>query len=250
METSIREFYIETDGRRIFSKLYQPLAQGRLPLVIFSHGLGADNMNFEGYARAVAPLGYACLCFDFCGGGFNSKSSGKTTDMTPLTEVSDLEAVLNEALQWDFVDAKKVFLVGESLGGLVSALTAGRNSDLVSGIFLIFPAFVIRDKARRFKSPDRIPGIIELPDWITLGRQYYIDSWNIDVDGAIESFNKPVRIIHGREDELVPFESSLSAAGKYADCELRLIDGVGHELNNPVLAEPALSFLKEFLSEV
>lgn len=62
MEISIREFYIETDGRRIFSKLYQPLAQGRLPLVIFSHGLGADNMNFEGYARAVAPLGLrACV---------------------------------------------------------------------------------------------------------------------------------------------------------------------------------------------
>ena len=46
------------------------------------------------YAILMAELGYASYCFDFCGGSVvKGKSDGKTTDMSVLTEVKDLEAV-------------------------------------------------------------------------------------------------------------------------------------------------------------
>ena len=250
MDYTVKEFYIEADGKRIFTKLYRPDAEERLPLIVFVHGLGADNMNFANYAKTFAPLGYACVCFDFCGGGFNSKSTGKTTDMTPITEVTDLEAVLNEARSWDLVNTDKIVLVGESLGGIVSAMTAAKHKDAIAGLFLIFPAFVIRDNAHRFKTKDAIPETVEYPNWITLGRQYYLDSWDIDIDSIIEKYDKPVCIIHGKEDDLVPFEYSIKANEQYADSKLYLIDGVGHELNNPILSEPAMKRLKELMLRI
>ena len=250
MKYTVNEFYIEADSKRILTKLYRPDAKGRLPLVVFVHGLGADNMNFARYATALAKLGYACVCFDFCGGGFGSRSTGKTTEMTPLTEVADLEAVLREARSWDFIDTSKTVLVGESLGGMVSAMTAAKHQDAIAGLFLIFPAFVIGDNARRFKTKDAIPETVDYPNWITLGRQYYIDSWDIDVDGIIEKYDKPVCIIHGKEDNLVPYAYSVKANEAYADSTLYLIDGVGHELNNPILSEPATQQLKEFMTKI
>jgi len=250
MDYTVSELYVPHRGKRIFTRLYRPDTAGRLPTVVFVHGLGADSRNFALYAAAMAPLGYACVCFDFCGGGFESRSTGKTTEMTPLTETADLEAVLREVRGWDFTDADRTVLVGESLGGAVSALTAAKHPEVIAGLFLIFPAFIIRDNARRFKTPDAIPETVDYPGWITLGRQYYLDSWNLDMEGAVHGFGKPVRIVHGKEDALVPYRYSVWANEQYADSRLQLIDGVGHELNNPVLAEPAIRLLREFLQEI
>lgn len=250
MDYNIKEFYIKYNDKQIFTKLYQPDIEGRMPLVIFVHGLGADNMNFVTYAKTLAPLGYACVCFDFCGGSFNSKSTGKTTEMTPFTEIADLEAVLKKAHSWDFVNTYKTVLVGESLGGIVSAMAAAKHKNDIAGLFLIFPAFSIKDDARRFKTIDAIPEIVDLPNWITLGKQYYIDSWNIDVEDVINEFDKPVCIIHGKEDNLVPYDYSVKANEQYVDSQLYLIDGVGHELNNPILSEPAVKHLIKFLSQL
>ena len=47
--------------------------------------------------------------------------------MSVLTEVADLEAVLDAALAWPFVDAGRTALFGRSLGGLVALLTAARR---------------------------------------------------------------------------------------------------------------------------
>jgi hypothetical protein len=42
----------------------------------------------------------------------------------------------------------------------------------------------------------------------------------------------------------------VKANEQYANSELHLIDGVGHELNNPILSEPAKQHLKEFLESL
>ena len=50
------------------------------------------------YAKAMAEMGYVSYCFDFCGGCvIKGKSDGSTTEMSVLTEVKDLEAVIRYA---------------------------------------------------------------------------------------------------------------------------------------------------------
>ena len=73
---------------------YRPVGE-KLPAAIVSHGFMAYQDTVRHYAQALAEMGYLSFCFDFCGGSvIKGKSDGKTTAMSVLTEVSDLEAVI------------------------------------------------------------------------------------------------------------------------------------------------------------
>ena len=61
--------------------------------------------------------------------------------MSVLTEKADLEAVLEEVKQWDFVDTGSIYLMGNSQGGLVTALTAAEHKEEIRAVILIYPAF-------------------------------------------------------------------------------------------------------------
>ena len=78
----------------------------------------------KGYGEAFAEEDYVTVCFDFCGGGWASRNGGALLDMSVLTEKADLEAVLEEVKQWDFVYIGSIYLMGNSQGGLVTALAA------------------------------------------------------------------------------------------------------------------------------
>ena len=91
--------------------------------MICSHGLGGSYHSNLEYAEQFAQHGIAAYCFDFRGGG-GSRSEGSTTEMSVMTEVSDLETVLEAAKEWEFVDHEKIVLFGTSQGGIVSAITA------------------------------------------------------------------------------------------------------------------------------
>ena len=55
------------------------------------------------YAKAMAEMGYVSYCFDFCGGCvIKGKSDGSTTEMSVLTEVKDLEAVIRYAQSMEY----------------------------------------------------------------------------------------------------------------------------------------------------
>ena len=78
-----------------------------------------------------------------------SKNTDKTTDMSVLTEVMDLEVVIDHVLQLSPIDGDKgVVLMGCSQGGFVSALTAAKRKEQVSRLVLFYPALCIPDDAR------------------------------------------------------------------------------------------------------
>jgi dienelactone hydrolase len=135
--------------------------------------------------------------------------------MSVMTEVADLNAVIDSLTRLDFVDTDNLFLMGESQGGLVCALAAAGRSDDVKGLVLIYPAFVIPDHARR-----RYPSIQDIPERITdmympLGAIYYRDIYDLDVYAAITAYDKNVLILHGDSDPVVPLEYSEKAFAVY-----------------------------------
>ena len=77
---------------------YRPNGE-KLPIAIVCHGFMANQQTVRQYARVLAKTGYCAYCFDFCGGSvpLTGKSDGATTDMSVLTEVQDLEAVIRYA---------------------------------------------------------------------------------------------------------------------------------------------------------
>ncbi|MDO5132864.1 MAG: alpha/beta hydrolase [Eubacteriales bacterium] len=126
---SIEELTIKSDGLNIWGKLYIPEGTENVPLAICSHGFGGSYRNTKEYAENFAKNGIAAFSFDFTGGGSSSRSGGRTTEMSVLTEAADLGCVLDYFKYYSGIDSDRIFLFGESQGGFVSTYVAGSRSD-------------------------------------------------------------------------------------------------------------------------
>lgn len=90
----IKEQPVQGPKGQLYGQLYQPDGVENAPLVIFSHELGNTHESGQAYAEFLAGQGIATYIFDYAGGSTSSQSEGSTQDMSVLTEVSDLEAVI------------------------------------------------------------------------------------------------------------------------------------------------------------
>lgn len=245
-----REKTVLCGGQKIYGQQYLPEGDGRYPLVIFSHGFNGSGDDFEDYARELTEQGIGAYSFDFRGGAVGSRSEGKTGDMTVGTQQEDLRAVLDAAAEWRETDPEAIFLFGASQGGLVSALTAEDRQTRVRGLMLLFPAFCIEDDwSRRFPSAADIPVTQELWD-VKLGQGYFFYMRGLDTFSRIGHYGKPVLIMHGDQDEVVPLSYARRAAGLYPRARLEVFEGEGHgfgEEGNRRAVRMTAEFLRECL---
>lgn len=241
-----REIDVMNDGKKIYGVALIPKnAAERVPLVICAHGLGGNYRTNMSYAEQLASHGIAAYCFDFRGGGGNM-SDGATTEMSVMTEVSDLEAILEAAQRWDFADAEQISLLGTSQGGIVSAITAARHKNEIAGLVLLYPAFLVSDELhKRFDSIDDVPESFWL-NWITAGRRYAEDMWDYDVYEEIKNYENNVLLIHGSADNIVPLSYSEKALETYRSARLEVLPGAGHGFYGQE-AKQAIAWIFEYL---
>ena len=234
-------FSCSREGLTIRGTEYRSADSG-LPAAIVSHGFMANQDTVRHYTRHLAEIGYAAFCFDFNGGSvMGSKSTGKTTDMSVLTEMMDLEVVIDHVLQLPHVNADRgVVLMGCSQGGFVSALTAAKRKEQISQLVLFYPALCIPDDARAGKmmfarfDPHNIPERINCGP-MKLGRRYVTDVLDMDPFAEITPYPGPVLIIHGTNDNIVhpdyaqhTFEAYSKRSAPRASVHLEMIEGGAH----------------------
>ena len=148
------ELWSSRDGNKIYGMMYRYAGGSQqVPAVILSHSSSLTHAAMSGYALAIAKMGYAAYCFDFCGGSDQSLSDGATDDMTVFTEVEDLRAVVATVRSQPYVNPSRIYLLGSSQGGLVSALLADECPEDFAGMVLFYPAF---NKESRISSPIQI----------------------------------------------------------------------------------------------
>ena len=138
MNYRTEEIWCLNGEKQIYGIAYIPSGEDSFPLIVFSHELGNDHESGIRYAERLAEAGYAAYVFDFCGGTVGgNKSDGSNKEMSVLTEASDLEAVLESAKSWDFVDPDKIVLLGGSMGGLVTTVVGSRHQEEIAGMILM-----------------------------------------------------------------------------------------------------------------
>jgi len=142
-EYEIKEIKIKNGNDNIYGEAYIPKVDKKVPLVIFSHELSHTYKSGVEYAKILATHNIATYTFDYRGGSYFSKSDGKTTEMSLLTEIDDLKCVIEASKSWNFVDKDKIILMGASLGGTVSALTAAIKNDEIFALILLYPGFLM-----------------------------------------------------------------------------------------------------------
>ncbi|WP_180998285.1 MULTISPECIES: alpha/beta hydrolase family protein [Eisenbergiella] len=245
----MKEVWCTNGNKRIYGVLYLPERKGRVPLLIYSHGLSDTHAKGELYATSLAARGIAVYCFDFCGGSDESKSNGKVIDMSVMTEVSDLEAVLNSARKWNAIDKNKIVLAGFSQGGIVTAITAARCEENVAGIILESPAFLIPKEAH-----DLFETIADIPDeyyyhFLMVGKKYFEDIWDYDVYKEIGNYKKNVLLIHGEQDDSVDIIYSEYASEVYENVEFYRVKGAGHGVVNQ-MPEETMGYIFDYLHQI
>lgn len=223
------------------------------PLVIIAHGLGASWKDLEHHGGPIAEEGIACLLFDFRGGSSQSESGGSMADMSVLTEVEDLDFILDKVLGeaaeavLPEIDRQKVFLLGESQGGLVSALCAAKRPSQIRGLLLWYPAFSIPETCRALLRENRAPKeLFGFP----LGERYFRDAAALDADQICLACQGPVFLIHGEKDPLVPVSWSRKAARLCKNSRLEIIPGAGHDFegkDSVHAREASVRFIKDCL---
>ncbi len=241
-----KEIKIPHNTGQIYATLYLPQTSGKRPAVIMSHGFGGSGRDFLMEGAYFASHGWVALAFDFCGGAPNSRSTGKTSKMSVLTETEDLFAVLAYAKSLDYVDGSHLYLLGKSQGGFVTALAAAKRPADVRGIILYYPAFCIPDDwTKRHPNPDDVPETEEF--WgIELGSCYCLAVHGMDPYEAVRHFDKEVLIFHGDLDLIVPLSYSIRLKETYPHAKLIVYHGEGHGFTPEKDAEAAKQVLAYF----
>jgi hypothetical protein len=244
----LRDLWIKNGDRQIYGMLNRPQGRSeeRLPIAIVSHGFNGTHHFAQDYFGPLAEQGWMTYAFDFPCGSVNSRSDSNTMNMSVLDEQSDLKAIVNYFRRQPYVDPNRIMLIGESQGGLVSALTAAQMNKAVSELVLIYPALCIPDNWN-----SRYPKLEDIPDttrlWnVPMGRRYFEEIRKLDPFRTMKKFQKPVLIIQGDADKIVSMEDSRRAVKTYKNARLHVIPGAGHGFR-PKERKEAIEQIQSFI---
>src|SRR4030042_1829524 len=123
---------------------YQFIGEGKR-IIVFNHGLVMDNLSSWYFTRGNKAATFArVLLYDLRGHGKSSrpKSGYKVSDF--VRDLYDILGILNIK--------DKVFLVGNSFGGLLNLAFAINHPERVQGIILVDSHVSDKDFAAEMKS--------------------------------------------------------------------------------------------------
>ena len=228
---TVKEYDFESNGKNLYARAFVPDVEGRVPLVIFSHGLGANVEHEEEVQKTLAKAGIAVFSLEFAGGSSSASpmSEGLTTEMSVLTEMQNLKDAIRIASGMEYADPQKIYLMGSSQGGLVTALTAEEVTN-IAGFFLFYPAFSLPDDIRSsFPKLDEVPETFNLLG-TKIGKKYTTDIYDMDPYANLGKLAMPVHIYHGKDDNIVPLTASQKAMKRLKDSRLTTLEDTGHAL--------------------
>lgn len=201
-------------------------------VAIVSHGFNGTHHFARDYFNTLNSLGYEVYTFDYPDGSVYSRSGNNTMNMSVITQKEALKTIVSHFMSQENIDKDRIILIGESQGGFISGLAAAELGNNISGLILIYPAFIIADNWN-----SHYPDIAAIPDttklWdVPLGRKFFMELRDINISEAMESYKGPVMIVQGDADVIVPLDSSIRAKKIYPDAELKIIPGAGHGFNH------------------
>ncbi len=133
-------------------------------------------------------------------------------------------------------------------GGAVSAITAAANQEEIRGMVLLYPAFILSERANEmYKNVEDIPDTSFFL-WMDVGRAYFEPLIGYDIYEEISAYEDDVLLIHGDADNIVPLSYSERALEVYKSAELKVISGGGHGFYGED-AQKTIDYMLEYLDK-
>jgi dipeptidyl aminopeptidase/acylaminoacyl peptidase len=201
---SARDVRLPTaDGKTLFAWFVPAIGAAPSSAVVVMHGWGA---NASLMLPALVPLhaaGWAVLLLDArCHG---RSDDARFTSLPRFTE--DIEAGLDWLHQQASVDPQRLALMGHSVGAGAALLSATRRADVRAVISLSAFAHP-REVMRTFLAEAHIP--YPVLGWYVMRHVQAVIGARFDAIAPIASMTRlqcPVLLVHGCDDELVPFSN-------------------------------------------
>ncbi len=221
----------------------------KIPVVIFSHTFGGNGTDNRRMQQILVAAGIAVCSFDFRGGsGYKSgRSLGDMRAMSVFTQKDDLDIVIDLVMEQDGIDPERIYLLGASQGGMVSALVASNRPQDIRGLFLVYPALCIPEDARaRYDSLDEVPDEVEIMG-LKVGKTYYQYLLDYDFENEIRKYKGKVFIFHGDKDTIADIAYSKKAVKMYENAKLYVMRGEGHGFSKKVQRQLSRFIINEIL---
>jgi alpha-beta hydrolase superfamily lysophospholipase len=261
-------------GIDIYHQSWSPEKDPRGVLIVV-HGLAEHSGRYKNFVDYFVPRGYAIYSLDHIGHG---KSGGERVFVERFVEFIEPLRILHQRIQ-DFYAGKPIFMVGHSLGGLITSLYLANYQDELSGSIISGP-------------------LTELPDYITPLTEFAANIFSfimpkvglvqIDAEGisrdprVVQNYENdplvyrgkntarlgaetlsamkynaalagkitlPVLILQGSADKLVNPQGSQNLYDLLGseDKTLHYFDGLYHEIYNEPEQESVFHFVEEWL---
>jgi uncharacterized protein len=216
----IERWIATEDGPRLHAWYVRPL--GSAPTLLWSHGNAGNIASRRDLLLALAERGLGVLAYDYRGYGKSTGSPSESGVYQDAVAAFDSEVAAGR-------DPRRIVCFGESLGGAVSIDLAIRRP--CGAVVLVSTFTRLADVARRHYGP--------------LGA---LAGNRFDALGRISRLSVPVLVVHGDQDEIVPFEQGqrLYEAAPGPRRFLRLA-GASHNdsLGYPGLLDAVAAFARE-----
>lgn len=240
------ERYIDTDLGKVYVEVTVPQAARPLPPVVLLHGMFGDSTTWAGVAHALLRSGLTVCTVDLPAHG---RSAARVKSVSKVVDA--LAHALRQAVPGSFI------LVGHSLGAALAVRLAAQAALPVTGLALLSPAGLGTEINQAFlngtlyaqtrealarelaklaasKMPISDTFLDQMLTQLQTNQSSLADlSAGLSHQGVqqlnvlpdFETISVPVVAIHGRSDQIIPWQHALNLPGQVA---LHLLPQVGH----------------------
>jgi uncharacterized protein len=223
-------------------------------VVIFCHGYRSTKETSK-VALLSTPLlkkGIGLFAFDFSGRG---ESEGKFEDTTITNYIDDLDSCISFISKY----SSTIFVIGSSLGGLVS-LRQAICDKRIKALALMAPVSIFPWRTEREYSKEGIAvwkkkgytyTYSERLGKMKINYSFYEDISRFKDYSDYELIKIPCLIVHGNNDASVPISHSIKLSEYIKSSQLKIINNADHtftlEKHSEILKNKIVSFFMELI---
>ncbi|XP_053481428.1 monoglyceride lipase isoform X3 [Ictalurus furcatus] len=236
---------INADGLHLFCRYWEPEGPPKA-LVFVVHGAGEHCSAYADVAHTLTQHSLFVFAHDHVGHG---QSEGERMN------IKNFQIYIRDCLQHiDLIRTRypnlPIFLLGHSMGGAISILTACEKPQDFAGVVLIAPMIQMNPesatpfKVQAYESDELVyHGGMR----VSFGMQLMAASSRIETE--LPNISWPFLLLHGTADKLCDIRGShlMYNQAKSTDKKLKVYDGAYHALHHE-LPETAESVLQEVIT--
>lgn len=245
--TLINQIIPGSNGRPLLYDVAYKETDALLPVILFCHGYKGfkDWGTWSLMSQTLAGAGIACVKFNYSHNGGTVDQPIDFPDLDAFgnnnysLEVQDTQYMLDWIVQTSLaIDKSRIYLMGHSRAGGITAIVASANS-MVKGLITLagvsdfesrFPQGAVLEawKTNGVTYVENARTRQQMPLYYQFYENFILHKEQLNIINAARKLNKPHLIVHGDHDKAVALEDAFAFYDNSTQSQLHIIRGANH----------------------